>query len=228
MAGCPSPLQAEQARVPGSWRGLASQSAPCPGTLQESTISRPGGTPASKPKPTGGLRAGGAVRRPLAPVAPREAGARPRFHPPSIALTPLLWVTAPAFHSAHPAPVGDRAPQQGDAAGVGMCPRGMAPGKMQRYTSVGCFFCARHSHGQPGKSLSPRLCSLEEPQWGREKCCSPCGDFSLQPLESRCSWALRVHKASGAVRDSCPQGMSWDHQRRTQNRADLQEVSFNR
>lgn len=101
MTGCPSPLQAEQAWVPGSWRGLASQSAPrphgpgVPGTLQESTISRPGGTPAPKPKPTGSLRAGGALRRPLVSVAPQEAGARSRFHPPSIAFTPLLWMTAP-------------------------------------------------------------------------------------------------------------------------------------
>ena len=44
---------------------------------------------------------------------------------------------------------------------------------------------------------------------GQEKS-SPCGGFSLQQLERRYSQAPHIHKACGVVKDSCPQGMSWD------------------
>ena len=54
----------------------------CPGTLQQSTISRPGGhsclkTKLISPKPMGSLQAGGAPRRPLGSMAPQEAGSVP-------------------------------------------------------------------------------------------------------------------------------------------------------
>ena len=39
---------------------------------------------------------------------------------------------------------------------------------------------------------------------------APCGLVLEQPLESRGSWAPHIHKACGAVKDSCPQGMCWD------------------
>ena len=49
-----------------------------------------------------------------------------------------------------------------------------------------------------------------EKRVGQETMLPPCGPFLLQPFESRCWWAPHIHKACGAVKDSWPQGMSWD------------------
>ena len=173
MAGCASPLQAEQAWVPGSWRGPASQSAPCPGTLQESTISRPGGTPASRPKPTGSLQAGGHRDVPWVPWLLGKQGRDPA--PPSFHSVPaLLWMTARL--------------SRGMLRASG-CAHGVAPGKMQRHTGSGCF-CTRHSRAPPRKGLT-RGAGPGGTAAGQAGMLPPCGGFPLQPRESRCAWALR-------------------------------------